>query len=394
MVRFSEQLSSAVYFNNNLTVTSNAIASPDGYQNADMVTTNNSAQTAFRLYETSSAAGQSTGTVSAFMKYANHQYCYISQDDYLGITKYATFDLINGTNTFVSSGYTATITPYANGWYRVTLTGEQNTIAYLQIGLAPSSTGYAGTSIPDGQSAYFWGIQREYSASYATSYIPTLAAATTRGADAASKTGISSLIGQTEGVAYVEFDPRSGTGERRFLLQIGSGSTTIYARIESGETFTAQILNGGTDYLTSTGTSVTSGINKFAVAYANNDAVFYLNGTQLATSSSVVVPSLSALYIGANSSGAQQIGGDVNQALLFKTRFNQRRACRVDFFVMAVVYLHRKPIDGSIFYVGIGNKEKRANHFYGRNAHWNNTYKKYGVGVEIVAIGLTREPRK
>lgn len=57
---------------------------------------------------------------------------------------------------------------------------------------------------------------------------------------------------------------------------------------------------------------------------------------------------------------------------------------------MSVVYLHRKPIDGSIFYVGIGNKEKRANHFYGRNAHWTNTYKKYGVDVEIVASGLTR----
>jgi hypothetical protein len=58
---------------------------------------------------------------------------------------------------------------------------------------------------------------------------------------------------------------------------------------------------------------------------------------------------------------------------------------------MPVVYLHRKPVDGSIFYVGIGNKEKRAYHFYGRNAHWTNTYNKYGAYVEIVANVATRE---
>ena len=48
-------------------------------------------------------------------------------------------------------------------------------------------------------------------------------------------------------------------------------------------------------------------------------------------------------------------------------------------------------MDGSIFYVGIGNKERRAYRFYGRNAHWTNTYNKYGVDVEIVANVATRE---
>jgi len=48
-------------------------------------------------------------------------------------------------------------------------------------------------------------------------------------------------------------------------------------------------------------------------------------------------------------------------------------------------------VDGSIFYVGIGNKERRAYRFYGRNAHWTNTYNKYGVDVEIVARDLSWE---
>ena len=113
---------------------------------------------------------------------------------------------------------------------------------------------------------------------------------------------------------------KNGTGERRFFLQIGSGSTTIYARLESNNSLTTQILNGGTDYLTSTGTIIPSGNNKFAIGYANNDAVIYLNGTQLASSSSVVVPALSSLYVGSNSSNAQTIAGEIKQTTLFNER--------------------------------------------------------------------------
>lgn len=58
---------------------------------------------------------------------------------------------------------------------------------------------------------------------------------------------------------------------------------------------------------------------------------------------------------------------------------------------MAIVYLHRKPVDGSIFYVGIGNNKKRAYHCTGRNAHWTNAYNKYGRDVQIVASGISRE---
>ena len=58
---------------------------------------------------------------------------------------------------------------------------------------------------------------------------------------------------------------------------------------------------------------------------------------------------------------------------------------------MAIVYLHRKPVDGSIFYVGIGNNKKRAYHCTGRNEHWTNTYNKYGRDVQIVASDISRE---
>jgi hypothetical protein len=187
------------------------------------------------------------------------------------------------------------------------------------IGVADSVSGTTETA-----DILVYGAQLESSASYQTSYIPNHgeSGGVTRAADSCSVTGASDVIGQTEGTFFVEFDKKNGTGERRFFFQIGSGSTTIYARLESNNSLTTQILNGGTDYLTSTGTIIPSGNNKFAIGYASNDAVIYLNGTQLASSSSVVVPALSDLYVGSNSSNAQTIAGGISQTALFNERLS------------------------------------------------------------------------
>jgi hypothetical protein len=58
---------------------------------------------------------------------------------------------------------------------------------------------------------------------------------------------------------------------------------------------------------------------------------------------------------------------------------------------MHYVYTHRIPSTGRIFYVGIGKNKSRAKRTTGRNAHWSNTYNKYGVDVKIVAEVPTRE---
>ena len=61
---------------------------------------------------------------------------------------------------------------------------------------------------------------------------------------------------------------------------------------------------------------------------------------------------------------------------------------------MAVVYLHRKESDYSIYYVGIGNTEKRAYVKYGRNSHWERVCKKYGRIVDLVATDIDLEKAK
>ena len=54
------------------------------------------------------------------------------------------------------------------------------------------------------------------------------------------------------------------------------------------------------------------------------------------------------------------------------------------------IYLHIRKSDNIIFYVGKGHGD-RAWFKRGRNEHWNNTVKKHGLEVKIMAENLTEE---
>ena len=58
---------------------------------------------------------------------------------------------------------------------------------------------------------------------------------------------------------------------------------------------------------------------------------------------------------------------------------------------MAVVYFHRRKDTNEVFYVGIGDKEKRAykKSNRGHNHYWKNIVNKVGYDVEIVYTDLT-----
>jgi hypothetical protein len=186
LITFSEQFDNAAWTKTSIAVTANATTSPDGYDNADLFTTNNAAGSVYRAYHNSTGGTDATNTISGFFKYGNHPYAYITADS-SGLGKYAIFNVQTGVITFTSTGYTSTITDYGSGWYRCTLTGTFDSNNNVQFGLAPNATAYAGPSLANGKTLYVWGAQREYNVSYASSYIPTLGAAVTRGADAVVK---------------------------------------------------------------------------------------------------------------------------------------------------------------------------------------------------------------
>ena len=106
-----------------------------------------------------------------------------------------------------------TITPE---WQRFTY--SETTNDRLSIGLRASQTSnYADVSI--------WGAQME-AGSYATSYIPTQGgSAVTRLADSCNQTPPDGVIGQTEGVVYVEANVNDiDLGNNRISLSDGGTS--------------------------------------------------------------------------------------------------------------------------------------------------------------------------
>jgi len=61
---------------------------------------------------------------------------------------------------------------------------------------------------------------------------------------------------------------------------------------------------------------------------------------------------------------------------------------------MAVVYLHRKESDNSIYYVGIGNNTGRSKEIRGRSEYWRRVFNKYGRKIDIIASNIPIEDAK
>ena len=182
LLRYSEQFDNAAWTNVG-TVTANTTISPDGTQNADTVTS--------IIFQQS--FGTNVFTFSCYAKVNGGDGLFYIRVD-IPATNQASFNLNNGTILSTPAGYTTSIENVGNGWYRCTMTTPS--VNVINAVLVSANYGASPT--------YLWGAQLEVG-SYPTSYIPTTSAAVTRNADVISKTGISSLIGQTEGTVFLDY---------------------------------------------------------------------------------------------------------------------------------------------------------------------------------------------
>jgi hypothetical protein len=166
-----------------------------------------------------------------------------------------------------------------------------------------------------------WGAQLEAS-SYPTSYIPTTSSSATRVADACFKTGISSLIGQTEGTIFVEINrtQRSENYQPVISLQGASSAQLIELYFGSANTLILGIYNSGAQYQSASGV-ISNGTHKIAIAYKQNDFAYYIDGVQISTDNSGTVPALSQFALGTFTyTTGYELSDGIKQAVLFKTR--------------------------------------------------------------------------
>jgi hypothetical protein len=171
---------------------------------------------------------------------------------------------------------------------------------------------------------------------YATTFIPTTTAAVTRLADSPSKTGISSLIGQTEGTMFFDFNLTNVNAQaNRVLLYIMSSGNppTNGIRLEMNSTsgLFAVLRSNNANTLTTGPVSLFAGNNKIALGYKSGEIAIYVNGSQVITSTTTFsfTTSVDKVALENSTAGANILSDGVNQAALFPTRLTNAQLAEI-----------------------------------------------------------------
>jgi hypothetical protein len=327
LVKYSEQYNNAAWDKDGATITQNVAVAPDGTTSADKLV-ESATNAEHRVYQIVTGIGTVVQSMSVYAKAGERNWVALRFET--GILA-ANFNLSTGVVGTVAAGATASIENAGNGWYKCKVSGLSNTssnIMVINVGNADTGTGSGYSYLGNGTSGIFiWGAQLEVG-SYATSYIPTLGASVTRVADIASKTGISSLIGQTEGTLFAEFT-RLNVGNAVVIFQCNDGTTNNRAQLEIGATgiATTSVLSGGAVSCVITGATLALGqTHKLALTYKANDFKLYVNGVLAGTDTSGAVPiSMSRIDL-ASELGTSFGGVSISQILNFTTALNNAQA--------------------------------------------------------------------
>jgi hypothetical protein len=279
------------------TITPNYAVSPDGNTNASRVQFNGLGA---QLYQ---AIGFQSPSVSSF---------------YVKGTTGQTIAIYNSFN--------------GGGLYELrTLTGQWQRIEVASVGSISSFIAISNFFGATATEVLVYGAQFELG-SYATSYIPTTSASVTRNADVVSKTGISSLIGQTEGTVFVDFDfDGSGFGlTNDFFLYVGNGTNTDSIYIDYYNNIFRWVVFNGLTNVFYTDLATTNGRHKLALGYKAGQYVAYADGNLiLANTNATAPPTCAMLSLAQNVTGFGNIAKNINASALWKTRLTNTQLAQL-----------------------------------------------------------------
>jgi hypothetical protein len=339
-VTYSEFFSTANGYNyQNASQSGSSIVSPSGLL-AYGINSEISANNFHRYYKTlGGRTGVNTTTIFAKKGTSRFLGLGVNQNGSTGNNNVVVFDLLNGVIASNTYGVTASIENFGNDWYRLVHTfdyGTGGTYADICVHNTGTSTytinAFQTFDSPSSPTTiYVWGLQMELG-SYATSYIPTTSASVTRNADVISKTGISSLIGQTEGTMFFDvYAQLNNADEQDLSISDGTGNNRAIIRLTSSGTIRGIGVFGGNLEFNIGGSAYTTGTRyKIALAYKNNDVALYVNGTSQGTSSSTTISgTLSRLGFDVFTNGAQIICSPTNATALWKTRLTNTQLAQL-----------------------------------------------------------------
>ena len=317
----SSSFDSATWTKSNTTIVANNAISPSGVQDADLIYPTTTGSTRFAFQSASGASA--TYTLSVYAKAQNKSvvWLYVNSSGSFGSVF---FDLANGTLQVLAGSVSTPIGKIEyldNGWYKCSITPSSTfSLSNAGIGVA-DALGNFTVSNNGTDGIFIWGAQLEAGA-YATSYIPTTTASVTRNADVCSKTGISSLIGQTEGTLFVEMKALVNGGVVR-VISLSDGTTQNRITIEdysSADFIVSRVTSANVQEAFMVASPFTQNIyRKIAVKYKLNDCAIFINGVKVAFDTSVNMPiSLSDLGFDSGA-GAEVYDGNVKTLAIYKT---------------------------------------------------------------------------
>jgi hypothetical protein len=190
----SEDFANAYWVKSNATISGNQAVSPDGNNTADLFYGPSSGSVS-GIYATPGG-----NCISIFAKASGKNWISLTE------TSLATsgfFNLSTGTVGTVGAGFTATIQPVGNGWYRCSLS-KASAFSFFQILVCDSDNSFNFTANGT-NGVLIWGAQAE-TGSFPTSYIPTTTTSVVRSADVCQITGaaFSGFYNQSEGSVAIE----------------------------------------------------------------------------------------------------------------------------------------------------------------------------------------------
>lgn len=331
LLTYSSDFANASWLKQQATVAASATTSPSGAMDATKLTENATAGEHYAQKANLSVRGGTSYSLSFYVKAAGRTRVgvLLSSTTPLSLIALTRFNLATGSVVATNVG-TASITPAADGWFRVVVTGvadssNSTVIARIQLRDDGDASSYTG----DGTSGiYIWGAQLEQGA-FPTSHIPTSGAQVTRAADIASVNELSPWFNPEHGTLFVEavrtHSLPSGTA---YLAELGDGTydERIYAALtaSNSNSFVGDWRSGNAspDYFVNTSPKWSPGAPaRMALTWGPSGRAAAASGVIVKTSSSTVVPLITKLGIGAPIVGA---GGFLNGHIR-SLRFYPRR---------------------------------------------------------------------
>lgn len=329
----SEEFDNVAWLKSNATTVANSTVAPDGLTTADSVleTTANAGHDAKQLITKAASAIQYT--FSVFVKSNQRDWIRIVASNDTSGTK-SVFRFFNistgavGTSTGAATWtlQDSKIEAAANGFYRCTITfttdTDTNLYVWINSATADGTASFAG-DITKG--FYSWGAQLE-TGSYATSYIPTTSATVTRVADAVTAlTGVSSLIGQTEGTISIEGSSFADGVSKQFSISDGTLNNRIIIALNGSNNIDTSVITGGVIQANVVTAFVSNTIYKIAVTYQANKVALFVNGVKIGQDLSATIPTCSRIGFDSGS-GTLPIYGNFKMITLSKTVLSDAEA--------------------------------------------------------------------